>query len=67
MKLLNFKEVKGLRNQKYIMYLVEGTRDSIHNEIPFCFNTEAHPKTYEEAMKSRDVFFFFGNKTSMIK
>ena len=40
------------------MFLVEGIRESISNQIPYCFNTEADPKTFHEAMKSQDVAFW---------
>ena len=40
------------------MFLVEGTRESISNQIPYCFNTEADPKIFHEVMKSQDVAFW---------
>ena len=42
----------------FYMYLVEGTRDTVSNQISYCFNIEADPKTYEEAMNSQDAPFW---------
>ena len=40
------------------MYLVEGTRDTLSNQILYCFNTETDPKIFEKAMKSQDASFW---------
>ena len=40
------------------LYLVEGSRDEIVEEYSYCFSVEEDPKTFDEAMKSRDVAFW---------
>ncbi|KAJ0712899.1 putative RNA-directed DNA polymerase [Helianthus annuus] len=40
------------------LYLVEGSRDEIKIQYQYCFNIEEDPKTYSEAMASRDVAFW---------
>ncbi|GKC43704.1 hypothetical protein Tco_1061426, partial [Tanacetum coccineum] len=40
------------------LYLIEGTRDEVSNQHSYCFNVEDDPKTFDEAMKSRDVAFW---------
>ncbi|KAD5961709.1 hypothetical protein E3N88_13182 [Mikania micrantha] len=40
------------------LYLVEGSRDEIQAKYEYCFNIEEDPKTYNEAMASRDVAFW---------
>nr|GEW49304.1 zinc finger, CCHC-type [Tanacetum cinerariifolium] len=52
---------KGERTQKdfeleFQLYLIEGTRDLISNQHSYCFNVEDDPKTFNEAMKSQDIF-----------
>ena len=37
------------------LYLVEGTRDETMSQHQYCFNIEEDPKTFSEAMASRDV------------
>ncbi|KAD7479019.1 hypothetical protein E3N88_02155 [Mikania micrantha] len=39
------------------LYLVEGTRNVVEYQYQYCFNIEEDPKTYNEAMTSRDVAF----------
>ena len=39
-------------------FLVEGTRDEVTNKIPIVLNIEDDPKTYKEAMTSRDSAFW---------
>ncbi|KAK3023654.1 hypothetical protein RJ639_043180 [Escallonia herrerae] len=41
-----------------IAFLVEGDRENILKEIPMLLNMEDDPKTYSEAMASRDVAFW---------
>ena len=41
-----------------IVFLVEGTRDEILNKIPIVLHLENDPKTYNEAMTSRDSSFW---------
>ncbi|GJZ66739.1 zinc finger, CCHC-type containing protein [Tanacetum coccineum] len=40
---------------KFQLYLIEGTKDEISNQHSYCFNVEDDPKTFDEAMKSRDI------------
>ena len=40
------------------LFLVEGTRENIRTHLPYCFNAESDPLTYEEAMKSQDSAFW---------
>ena len=37
---------------------MEGTRDSVCNQISYCYNTESYPQTFEEAMKYQDTTFW---------
>nr|KAJ0186990.1 hypothetical protein LSAT_V11C900458530 [Lactuca sativa] len=37
------------------LYLVEGTRDEIVSQHQYCFNIYEDPKTFNEAMASRDI------------
>ena len=34
----------------FFTFLVEGSREAVIRQIPYCFNTEANPQTLEEAM-----------------
>ncbi|GJS43237.1 zinc finger, CCHC-type containing protein [Tanacetum coccineum] len=40
------------------LYLVEGSRDEIASQYSYCYSIEEDPKTFDEAMKSRDVAFW---------
>lgn len=40
------------------LYLVEGTRDETISEHQYCYIIEEDPKTFSEAMASRDVHFW---------
>nr|KAJ0227703.1 hypothetical protein LSAT_V11C100011740 [Lactuca sativa] len=40
------------------LYLVEGTRSETISQHQYCFNIEEDPKTFSEAMASRDVHFW---------
>ena len=40
------------------MYLVKGTRESVCNQISYCYNAELDPQTFKEVMKSHDVVFW---------
>ena len=39
------------------LYLIEGNRQVVLNKIPIVFNTNDDPKTFEEAMASRNSTF----------
>ncbi|GKD32729.1 zinc finger, CCHC-type containing protein [Tanacetum coccineum] len=40
------------------LYLVEGSRDEIASQYSYCYSIKEDPKTFDEAMKSRDVAFW---------
>nr|GEX74692.1 hypothetical protein [Tanacetum cinerariifolium] len=40
------------------LYLVEGSRDQIGSQYSCCYSIEEDPRTYNEAMKSRDSAFW---------
>ncbi|WOG92736.1 hypothetical protein DCAR_0312011 [Daucus carota subsp. sativus] len=40
------------------LYLVEDSRDEIKDQYQYCFIIEEDPKTFTEAMTSRDVAFW---------
>ncbi|GJX74650.1 zinc finger, CCHC-type containing protein [Tanacetum coccineum] len=40
------------------LYLVEGSRDQVGSQYSYCFSIEEDPKTYNEAMQSRDASFW---------
>ncbi|GJX71670.1 zinc finger, CCHC-type containing protein [Tanacetum coccineum] len=41
---------------EFELYLVKGTRDEVFDQHSYCFNVEDDPKTFDEAMKSQDIF-----------
>ncbi|GKC35198.1 zinc finger, CCHC-type containing protein, partial [Tanacetum coccineum] len=43
---------------EFQIYLIEGTRDEVSDQHSYCFNVEDGLKTFDEAMKSRDVAFW---------
>ncbi|RVW22265.1 Retrovirus-related Pol polyprotein from transposon TNT 1-94 [Vitis vinifera] len=45
-------------SQRISFYLVEGNREDIIRKIPIVFQIEEDPKTYKEAMASRDAAFW---------
>ncbi|GKB70797.1 zinc finger, CCHC-type containing protein, partial [Tanacetum coccineum] len=56
---------KGKRVQKaksygydFQLYLVEGSRDQVGSQYSYCFSIEEDPRTYDEAMQSRDAAFW---------
>ncbi|GKB44919.1 zinc finger, CCHC-type containing protein [Tanacetum coccineum] len=40
------------------LYLVEGSRDQIGSQYSYCYSIEEDPRTYNEAMQSRDAAFW---------
>nr|GEV79719.1 retrovirus-related Pol polyprotein from transposon TNT 1-94 [Tanacetum cinerariifolium] len=55
---------KGKRVQKaksydsdFQLYLVEGSRDQVGLQYSYCYGIEEDPRTYDEAMQSREVAF----------
>ncbi|GJR72475.1 zinc finger, CCHC-type containing protein [Tanacetum coccineum] len=56
---------KGKRVQKaksygsdFQLYLVEGSRDQVRSQYSYCYSIEEDPRTYNEAMQSRDSAFW---------
>ena len=41
-----------------IIFLMEGNRDNVLNKISILLNIKEDPKTFKEAMASRDVAFW---------
>ncbi|KAK3038536.1 hypothetical protein RJ639_029336 [Escallonia herrerae] len=48
----------GFIDSQAIAFLLEGDRDNVLKEIPMLLNVEDDPKTYSEAMASRDIAFW---------
>ncbi|GJV17207.1 zinc finger, CCHC-type containing protein [Tanacetum coccineum] len=40
------------------LYLVEGSRDQVGSQYSYCFSIEEDPRTYNNAMQSRDATFW---------
>ncbi|GJZ34819.1 zinc finger, CCHC-type containing protein, partial [Tanacetum coccineum] len=40
------------------LYLVEGSRDQVGSQYSYCYSIEEDPRTYNEAMQSRDATFW---------
>ncbi|GJY52573.1 zinc finger, CCHC-type containing protein [Tanacetum coccineum] len=40
------------------LYLVEGSRDQVGSRYSYCYSIEEDPRTYNEAMQSRDAAFW---------
>ena len=40
------------------LYLVEGSKDQIESQYSYCYSIEEDPRTYDEAIKSRDSAFW---------
>ncbi|GJZ53707.1 zinc finger, CCHC-type containing protein [Tanacetum coccineum] len=56
---------KGKRVQKaksygsdFQLYLVKGSRDHVGSQYLYCYSIEEDPRTYDEAMQSRDAAFW---------
>ncbi|GJR81586.1 zinc finger, CCHC-type containing protein [Tanacetum coccineum] len=56
---------KGKRVQKaksygsdFQLYLVEGSRDHVGSQYLYCYSIEEDPRTYDEALQSRDAAFW---------
>nr|GEX27776.1 zinc finger, CCHC-type [Tanacetum cinerariifolium] len=39
------------------LYLAEGSRDQVGSQYSYCYSIEEDPRTYNEAMQSRDAAF----------
>nr|KAJ0195739.1 hypothetical protein LSAT_V11C700362240 [Lactuca sativa] len=62
---VSFEPRKSTRARKaksfgsdFQLYLVEGTRNETISQHQYCFNIEEDPKTFSEAVASRDVHFW---------
>ncbi|GKE17039.1 zinc finger, CCHC-type containing protein, partial [Tanacetum coccineum] len=47
-----------LYGSDFQLYLVEGSKDQVGSQYSYCFSLEEDPRTYDEAMKSRDAAFW---------
>ncbi|GKC90152.1 zinc finger, CCHC-type containing protein [Tanacetum coccineum] len=47
-----------LYDSGFQLYLVEGLRDQVGSQYSYCYSIEEDPRTYNEAMQSRDVAFW---------
>ncbi|GJQ90179.1 zinc finger, CCHC-type containing protein [Tanacetum coccineum] len=59
------KPYRGKRARKaksygsnFQLYLVEGSRDQVGSQYSYCYSIEEDPRTYNEAMQSRDAAFW---------
>ncbi|GJZ01526.1 zinc finger, CCHC-type containing protein [Tanacetum coccineum] len=43
---------------EFQLYLIEATREKVSGQHSYCFNIEDDPKTFNEAMKSKNVAFW---------
>jgi hypothetical protein len=60
---VEIRKSKRVRKEKsfgsdFYIYLIEGTRESIENEIPYIYSIDDDPSTYKEAMDSQDSSFW---------
>ena len=60
LELRRSKRARKTRNYgpDFLVYLVEGSKDIFSNCVPYCFNVESDPLTYEEAMSSPNASFW---------
>ena len=61
--IVEVRRSKRIRKEKsfgfdFFVYLIEGTRDSIENEIPYVYSIDSNPNSFKEAMKSQDASFW---------
>nr|GEU65602.1 zinc finger, CCHC-type [Tanacetum cinerariifolium] len=47
-----------LYGSDFQLYLVEGSRDQVGSQYSYCYSIEEDPRTYNEAMQSRDAAFW---------
>ncbi|GJR15756.1 zinc finger, CCHC-type containing protein [Tanacetum coccineum] len=54
------KRVRKAKSHGYDfqLYLVEGSRDQVGSQYSYCYSIEEDPRTYNEAMQSRDAAFW---------
>ncbi|GJT43612.1 zinc finger, CCHC-type containing protein [Tanacetum coccineum] len=51
------KKVKSYGSD-FQLYLVEGSRDQVGSQYSYCYSIEEDPRTYNEAVQSRDAAFW---------
>ncbi|KAD5507850.1 hypothetical protein E3N88_15553 [Mikania micrantha] len=56
-KSTRFRKAKSFGSD-FHLYLVEGTRNKVQYQYQYCYNIEEDPKTFSEAMNSRDTNFW---------
>ena len=61
--IVEVRKSKRIRKEKsfgsdFFIYLIEGTRDSIENEIPYVYSIDSDPISFKEAMDSQDAPFW---------
>ncbi|GJZ77065.1 zinc finger, CCHC-type containing protein [Tanacetum coccineum] len=56
----NGKRVRKAKSygSNFQRYLVEGSRDQVGSQYSYCYSIEEDPRTYDEAMQSRDAAFW---------
>ncbi|GJS07419.1 zinc finger, CCHC-type containing protein [Tanacetum coccineum] len=52
------RALKEMVNSIFSLYLVEGSRDQVGSQYSYCYSIEEDPRTYDEAMQSRDAAFW---------
>ncbi|GKF20377.1 zinc finger, CCHC-type containing protein [Tanacetum coccineum] len=62
-EILEPRRVKRAKKAKsygsdFQLYLVEGSRDQVGSQYSYCYSIEEDPRTYNEAMQSRDAAFW---------
>ncbi|GJX22789.1 zinc finger, CCHC-type containing protein [Tanacetum coccineum] len=50
---------------EFQLYLIEGTRDEVSDQHPYCFNVEDDPKTFDDAMKPLGCKWIFKRKLNV--
>jgi len=61
--IVEVRRSKRIRKKKsfgsdFFVYLIEGTRDSIENKIPYVYSIDSDPNSFKEAMESQDASFW---------
>jgi len=56
--IVEVRRSKWIRKEKSFVYLIEGTWDSIENEIAYFYSIDSDPSSFKEAMDSQDAPFW---------
>jgi len=61
--IVEVRRSKRIRKEKssgpyFFIYLIEGTRDSIENEIPYVYSINSDPNSFKEVMDSQHTPFW---------